>query len=859
MAQPYMFIHDPVLGPADAPFLADGGTTGALIRSMDWSKTCLGPIASWPRSLSCAVGMLIHSRHPMFLWWGPELIQFYNDAYLPSFGRGKHPLAMGQRGRDCWQEIWPIIFPQIDDAMRYGRASWNEDELVPIYRNDRLEEVYWTYGYSPLFGDDGNIAGTLVVCTETTHRVLATRRAEFVRRLSAELARTSSLAQVMLVSRQACALARLDIPFLLTYRQGCVDGPWQLTGSTHAAGENLERLDEQVRREMDNHPSMQRGSALPVAVHASFRESAWPEPALQALIAAPRTPGLESLVFGISPRLALDAAYREFIDQIVEQIDLAAARLDSLRVHSVIESERKNLLLQAPVATALLTGPRQIVALANSLYKDIIGDRDVVGRPYLEAFPEVAGTSFAAVLDHVYQTGEPFVDEEYFIPANPLRPGAEGHFYRFNLEPLRDAQGVVYGMMAVAVDITAQVNARRALEKTTADREKLLAQLEAANLAKDEFLATVSHELRTPLTSILGWAGILAEASDPERIVKGLAVIERNARAQAKLIEDILDVSRISSGKVRMSLRRVEPAVIVNAAVEAIRPLATAKRLRLLAHVVEPLGSLLADEDRLQQVVWNLLSNAVKFTNPGGEINVRAFRAESKLVIRVEDTGEGISRAFLPHVFDRFRQHDTSTTKRHSGLGLGLAIVRHLVELHGGGVVATSRGEGFGSTFEVSLPLTETEPRRSGTSGQASPEFSLMGSGATGRLRDVHVLVLDDEEDGRDLVSTILEDAGATVTQVGSVSAALQVLDAGSVAVVVSDIGMPGEDGYSFIQRLRASDGAARSPGLPALALTGFARAQDRQRALAAGFQEHISKPIAARRLIDIVAGLVHR
>ncbi len=829
-----------------------GGLTGALVRSLDWSQTGVGAMSTWSSSLKSTVGMLLHSRHPMFLWWGPELIQFYNDAYMPSFGRGRHPGAMGQRGRECWQEIWPIIGPQIEDVMQRGLASWHEDALVPIYRNERIEEVYWTYGYSPVYDDDGSVGGTLVVCTETTARVVADRRSKLVRLLGDRLAGCRELGEIPAAMREVSREAERDIPFVATYRQQAPSGRWQLTGSTLVDDVEVSLLDAAARQHMAEAAGRPRGWPLPIAVPGS----AWPEPATQAVIILPKTSGLGSLVLGVSPRLQLDVAYREFFEQFVEQLDLAAARLEAFRVRAAVESERRNLLLQAPVATALLIGPRHVFELANPLYREIVGGRDLDGRAYLDAFPELRGTPLASVLDRVYQTGESFVTHEYLIPLDRAgHGGLEDCYYKFNLEPVRDADGAVYGMMAVAVDITEQVNARKVLEKSTREREKLLVQLEAANQAKDEFLATVSHELRTPLTSILGWARLLRESSDePARVAKGLAVIERNARAQAQLIDDILDVSRIISGKMRMNRRRVDLAQVVQAAVETIRPSARAKQLRLLVELAEPLPALLGDEDRLQQVVWNLLSNAVKFTPAGGEVSVQARAEGAELVIRVKDSGTGIAPDFLPHMFDRFRQDDTSTTKRHAGLGLGLAIVRHLVELHGGRVAAENRGSGPGALFSVSLPLRAPGVSSSGASaGRDLLARNIPAhSGAGQRLSGVLVLVVDDQDDARELVAAVLERDGATVTQASSAGAALQVLTHESVDVLVSDIAMPDEDGYSLMRRLR-------SRGLPALALTAYARAEDRRKALDAGFHEHAPKPIDPTELVELVALLSRR
>ena len=280
-------------------FLAEGGLTGELIRSTDWSQTAVGPVAGWSTSLLATVGMILHSRHPMFLWWGSELVQFYNDAYLPSFGRGKHPGAMGQRGRECWAESWPVIGPQIDAVMTSKRASWNEDALVPIHRNDRLEEVYWTYGYSPVFDDDGSVGGTLVVCTETTSRVIDARRAGFLRLLNEKLATREDLDAVMELVRQLSAGAGSDLPFVITYR--LASEGWQRTGSTNLLPMDLAAIDGAIRRELGTRILDAGIVQVPSPIAIQPQHATWPEPVTELAICTPAKFGLETVVVGLSP------------------------------------------------------------------------------------------------------------------------------------------------------------------------------------------------------------------------------------------------------------------------------------------------------------------------------------------------------------------------------------------------------------------------------------------------------------------------------------------------------------------------------------------------------------------------------
>ena len=404
---------------------------------------------------------------------------------------------------------------------------------------------------------------------------------------------------------------------------------------------------------------------------------------------------------------------------------------------------------------------------------------------------------------------------------------------------------------AVALDNTRlYAAATRAAEerKVLLDSEReARAEAERTNQLKDDFLATLSHELRTPLSAILGWAQVLRRGTrDQADLHRGLHSIERNARAQAQLIEDLLDMSRITSGKVMLDLQPLAPAGVIASAIETLRPAADAKHIAIHSSIASDAGTIMGDPGRIQQVIWNLLSNALKFTPQGGRVEIGVRREASRLAITVADNGVGIKKDFLPHVFDRFRQADASTTRRHGGLGLGLAIVKHLVEQHGGTVTASSAGDMQGASFTVRLPLgTPTAAaRQAGDAPSASPD-----------LRGVRVLLVDDEADARELTERILRDNHAEVHSAGSVAQALRLLEQVRPHVLVSDIGMPDADGFDLLAQIRAhaSPDAAR---LPALALTAFAQPQDRQRALASGFQSWVSKPLDPAELLAAVAQL---
>jgi signal transduction histidine kinase/CheY-like chemotaxis protein len=419
------------------------------------------------------------------------------------------------------------------------------------------------------------------------------------------------------------------------------------------------------------------------------------------------------------------------------------------------------------------------------------------------------------------------------------------------------------GILAIALLTSAydaRLEARSSIlaisEQTARERQALLdreraarAEAERLSALKDEFLATLSHELRTPLNAILGWTQLLRVRQDEATLLRGLETIERNARLQARLIDDLLDMSRIVSGHVRLELELIEPWTVVEAAVEAARPAAFSKQIELVARLDRHCGKVWADPGRLQQVMWNLLSNATKFTPAGGHIEITLQAQAGTVVAEVTDSGAGISAEFLPHVFERFRQADSSTTRRHGGLGLGLAIVRQLVELHGGTVEAQSLGEGQGARFAVRLPLASAKASTLPGHGQGDAADS--ATAEPPRLTDLQglsVLVVDDEPDARQLLAQLLQSCNASVQSAASVEQAFAALAKERVDAVVSDVAMPEADGFSLVRRLRAMpDG--RLARLPTIALSAFTRQEDEQRALREGFDAYLPKPVDAARL----------
>jgi signal transduction histidine kinase len=539
-------------------------------REYDWSKTPLGPVESWSHSLRTTVGTLLMSRHPMFLWWGPDLIQIYNDAYRPSFGSGgRHPRALGAKGKEFWTDIWDAIGPQIDAVMSGRGATWHEDQHLPIERNGRLEDVWWTYGYSPVRDDDGTIGGTLVVCQETTKRVLGEER---LKTLLAEL--------------------------------------------------NVSRT-----------------------------------------------------------RLA-----------------------DVFRL--------------APSFLAVITGPDLVFELVNDAYYQLVGHRDIIGKPLLEALPEIRGQGYEQIVRHVVETRTPFVGRA--LPVMLARtPGAppEERYVDLIYQPLTGADGNTTGIIAHGTDVTEQVLAQRNVERlltvseiARADAEAARAEAEAANRAKSEFLAVMSHELRTPLNAIGGYAELIEmEIRGPvtEQQRADLARIQTSQRHLLGLINEVLNYAKLETGTVRYELSDVVVRSALDAAEELVVPQVRTRGLTLTVGECPPNLVVRADPEKLRQILVNLLSNAIKFTDRGGQIDLRCEGHEDPdsptVDITVRDTGIGISPEKLEAIFEPFVQVRADLTRTAEGTGLGLAISRDLAEAMNGTLTVESV-KGEGSTFRLTLP-----------------------------------------------------------------------------------------------------------------------------------------------------------
>jgi signal transduction histidine kinase/CheY-like chemotaxis protein len=856
-------------------------------------------------------------------WGKQALTQFYNDAYISFLGAAKHPGGLGQSARECWSEIWHIIDPMLEGVFATGEATWSRDFLSVIARRLPREEGYFNFSYSPLRDDDGAIGGIFCACYETTDRVIGERRLRTLRDLGRTVTEAKDAEEACAVTARVLEANPADIPFALIYLldgqspQARLVATTRLQAGSRAAPDRIEMNEgaQQITWPFQ-HVCDTAASETVSELAARFGPlpgGLWPESPESALVLPISTPNqprpIGFLVAGLSPRRIVDADYLSFFDLIAGHLSAAIANArayeeekrraeaDARAMERLIEVGNRcwreaygfeqcldEILAAAIAITGADKGNIQLLDHESQALR--IAAQLGFEEPFLSFFASV-GCDEASACGTAMRSRERIIVEDVAKsnvfagqPSLPVMLGAQVRAVQST--PLVSTSGRVFGMISThfcrshrpserdlrLLDILAR-QAADVLERKRAEEERarlLMREREArhsaeeANRTKDEFLAVVSHELRTPLSAILGWSHMLrVGAVESDRVPIAIETIERNARAQNQLIDDLLDVSRIITGKLRLDVRPMDPVSCIEAAIESIRPAAAAKEIRVEKVTGPGMAVIPGDAARLQQVVWNLLSNAVKFTPRGGCVRVELHVVDPNVEIVVSDTGNGIKPDFLPFVFERFRQADATTTRAYGGLGLGLAIVRHLVELHGGDVHVESPGEGRGSTFTVRLPLPFSYERHPEANVITAPaRVSLPVTDVSERLDGVRVLVVDDEQDTCELLSSMLTKCGAAVTTVTSATSALERMERSFFDLIVSDIGMPGVDGYELMQTIRTLP-AQRGGGIPAIALTAYARAEDRLRAIRSGYQMHVPKPIEFGELVTVMANLAPR
>lgn len=961
----------------------------------------LGAMANWPSSLKTAVNICLNSCFPMVVWWGTDCRLIYNDAFRPILGSDRHPQALGQPAQSVFAESWHIIGPQLKRIFATKQADQEENLLIPVRRAGYLEESYYTYSYSPLLDEAGEVSGVFTVINETTNQVLSERRlststqlAEQAGALAASVVDESQTTEEMYEGIiKTLSENPADIPFAALYRLNSAKTQAVLCGRSPAAMADSwlpEQMDFTQRdpwrfetvlhsREAIVLPDLpQRFGEVPKGVLDLPVTSARVMP-----VRALNLTGLAGLlIVGLNPARQMDEEYASFLDLLTGHIASALAnannrstaqalKISEERFRSFVESNVVGILVgdvsgavneandeflrivgysredlrsgrlrwtditppeyfaadeagiveakqtgtctpyekdyirqdgsrvpvlvgytltgqdrQASVAFILDMSDRKKIEAAlqqreielqlvtdalpvlisfvdadlryrfnNKAYEEWFGcsASEIYGKSVLEMMGEAAYQKVFPYIQRVLAGETVTYESEFFSHAGDLR------FLRATYVPRMNLKGVIDGFVAMISDVSDR-------RKNEADKEQLLQRehnareaAERANRIKDEFLAVVSHELRTPMNPILGWSQVLKRKSlSPEKTAQALESIERNARSQVQLIDDLLDISRVLRGKMNLAENPIDLSNVVTAGLETIRLAAEAKSINVTT-ALSPCA-INGDEGRLQQVMWNLLSNAIKFTPESGEV-VISLKAEAHsksdskpdskpdyAVITVADTGKGITAEFLPYVFEHFRQEDYSTTRQFGGLGLGLAISRQIVELHGGSIAVESQGKDQGATFTVKIPLADQNLINLPARASAPAPKNLNG---------LQILVVDDEADSQEITAFALTQAGAQVVTVSSGAEALEAIAQQPLDLLISDIGMPEMDGYMLMQQVRALP-LEKGGLLKAIALTAYAGEIDANRAFLAGFQRHVSKPVDPDRLLNIVCELIN-
>ena len=849
---------------------------GTRVRDFDWASTPLGPIETWPSALRIAVGICLNSRFPMFVWWGPQLINIYNDSYVPILGP-RHPRALGKPARETWHEIWDVVGEQARIVMDEGRATFNDRVLLVMERHGYREETWFTWSYSPIMDEHGQVAGLFCACTEETARVLAERdRDQLLAQVERERARLSEAfeqAPAFLAllhgpqhvfdyvnaayTKLLGARPLVGLPVREAVPEIAGQGFFEILDHVYATGEPY--VGREVTINLRRAPDRPLEEACIDFVYQPLRDADGSITGVMAhgvdITAHKLTENRDRFLLGLEDAIRAEPEPAGIINVGTR---LLGAHMGVNRcVYAVVHDDGEGFTIRGQYVNGV-PGNLGHIAFAD----------------YRSEFPARMRNDEPFVIDDVTTDEEASGDREQFLArqvaavmAVPLhKNGRLVAIMAVHSARPRTWQSVEILLLRHVAnrcwDAIEAAHAQRRLRESFQAEQSARGEAERASRMKDEFLATLSHELRTPLNAILGWAHMLRRPDIGAREAqRGAEVIERNARAQATIIEDLLDMSAIISGKVRLQMQPVEIANALRTAVDTSRPTADAKQVTLELDADHMEGaSISGDPNRLQQVLWNLLTNAIKFTPAGGRVDVILRQEEGRLLIRVTDTGEGIPAEFLPYLFDRFRQADASTTRKHGGLGLGLSIVKHLVELHGGSISAASEGSGRGATITVSLPFAreaQAEAPMAPVERRAGSRFAVPMD-EWDDIAGKRVLVVDDDADARDLVRRVLEDCAVHVSTAGSAAEGLAQLQAAAFDALVSDIGMPGEDGHAFLRRVRAMPDATRA-SVPALALTAYARPEDRAKAIQAGFNMHASKPIDPAELVALVAALVRR
>jgi PAS domain S-box-containing protein len=789
---------------ANLEFLDAPGKVAAMMRSHDWSGSPLGPPAQWPQSLRSVVSLLLWSKFPMFVAWGPQLGFVYNDPYAEILG-AKHPSSLGRPFEEIWSEIWSEVGPLAHRALQ-GEASYVENMPLLMSRKGYDEQTWFTFSYSPVTGDEGRIAGMYCVCTETTPGVLLEAARE------AQTQRLASLAE----QRQLA----LDAAQLGWWQYDTATGTVthdERYGQIYGLGGSSPRHVDEIRRLVYEEDAPRLRAAAEAVIKPSK-----PEPyAIEYRIHRPdgATRWLEAR--GI-PNFEGSGASRVLTSYAGTVADITERRMAEEVLRE--DEARFRLMANASPAALWLTDPDGYCTFLSSQWYELTGQT--------EAQALGLGWTTATHPDDQEQVRNAFLDanekRQRFQTEYRLRTADGSYRWAVDLgRPWYSETGEYAGMVGVVFDIDARRRAEEAVEE--------------ASRRKDQFLATLAHELRNPLTPISNalqvWPHIEGKPEESSRL---RGVMERQVRQMARLIDDLLDVSRITRGRIDLRRSRLDLSLAVQEAVEALKPFIDSNAHRLVVELPEESVYIQADIGRLVQVFGNLLHNAAKYTAPGGEIRIVARQERDAAIVMIRDNGLGIPVGMLTEVFEMFAQVDQSLGRAHGGMGIGLTLAKSLVELHGGSIEARSEGLGHGSEFEVRLPAIPSE------TSHAAVAQPLAGALL---LPSHRILVVDDLTSSADTLALMLESLGQRPHVAYDGAAALEAYDAFEPEIAFIDIAMPGMDGYEVARRLRT--GASRRPLL--IALTGYGQEEDRNRALEAGFDHHLVKPATIQALREIL------
>jgi PAS domain S-box-containing protein len=802
------------------------GEVRALLRNHDWTDSPLGHPDSWPAPLRTALGMVLDSAFPMFIAWGGGLGFLYNDAYARILG-DKHPAALGAPFQRVWAEIWPDIAPIIDRALS-GKSAYFEDLPLKVLRRGFLEDSYFTFSYSPLHDAGGAVGGMYCTVIETTQRVTGERRAAYELKLSDALQNLTSPQEVLITASELLgtelkvdrvAYAEVDA------EQGSFVVPYHYarTGLTDVSRESyrLDTFGPELAAALSSGAVVQVNDVR-LDPRTAAASAAFARDQIGAALAVPLVKAGRLIAFVTLHRTGPWHWTENELAFTRSTAERTWAALETALAQGELRQERdRSRYIFDTIAEGFAVFDsnwtiRQMNAEGLRICRKSAGE--VIGRDHWEVFPEAVDTEGARMY-HKVMTTRVAGGAEYCMTM----PDGEKIWSEIRAYPTQDG-----GIASFFRDIT--------------DRKLAEEKVRAADQRKDEFLAMLAHELRNPLAPISAAAELLGIGKlDEERVRRSSAIIGRQVRHMTSLVDDLLDVSRVTRGLVTLAKAPVNARTIVDEAVEQVSPLVRARSQRLSVTVEDDTITVLGDKARLVQVIANVLNNAAKYTHEGGSITLAVARRGGKLAITVTDNGIGMEPELTARVFDLFAQAERSSDRSLGGLGLGLALVKNLVELHGGSVACSSPGPGKGSTFEIALPVMEA-PAGSGT--LAAPNRVR----APGALK---LLVVDDNADAALTLGMLLEACGHEVIVEHGSARALERARIERPDACLLDIGLPDMDGNELAQRLRAQDETAQCV---LIAVTGYGQEQDRQRALASGFRYHLVKPVDLDKLGEVLA-----